>query len=139
MNSEVENKDLEKKTDSKADEILEELQQKLELCSRCGLCKELCPVFNTLLNEAYSARGKNILINLKKIDPKVFYACSLCQACQEICPSKLDLVETFRNVRKYLVKQGIELKENREFIENMKKFDVPFNIEKEEHDEFYCC
>lgn len=139
MNSEVENKDLEKKTDSKADEILEELQQKLELCSRCGLCKELCPVFNILLNEAYSARGKNILINLKKIDTKVFYACSLCQACQEICPSKLDLVETFRNVRKYLVKQGIELKENREFIENMKKFDVPFNIEKEEHDEFYCC
>ncbi len=118
---------------------LKELKQKLELCSKCGLCKEICPVFNTLLNEAYSARGKNTLVDLNKIHPKIFYACTLCGACQQICPSNLELVETFRSIREILVKQGEELKENKEFIKNMKEHDVPFDINKEEQEEFYCC
>ncbi len=136
---EPETKSLSEVEDEELENLLNELQEKLQLCSRCGLCKEICPVFNTLLNEAYSPRGKNILVDSKKIEPKIFYACALCGACEELCPSKLELTTIFRAIRTILVKKGIELKENKEFIENMKKHDVPFDVTKKEQEEFYCC
>ena len=35
----------------------EEIIEILEKCTKCGLCKELCPVFKALREEQYSPRG----------------------------------------------------------------------------------
>ena len=47
---------------------LDFLKSKIEICSRCGLCMAVCPVYRVTKNDCTSPRGKFILINelLKK-------------------------------------------------------------------------
>lgn len=67
----------------------------LEKCTSCGLCKDVCPVFNLSKREAESPRGKiNLLRALldESLDPAqgsvdVFNRCLLCYACQDACPA----------------------------------------------------
>ncbi len=64
-------------------------------CTSCGLCKDVCPVFQLSHREAESPRGKlNLLRALleEDLDPApgsvdIFNRCLLCYACQEACPA----------------------------------------------------
>lgn len=130
------------KTKEEQEEIekrLKSIQEKLYFCSRCGICKEICPSFNVILSESFSARGRIVSISNEVFDKRLFYNCSLCGACEEICPSDIDLVDIFREIREILVIKKDEINENKKMIKNFKKNDVPFDIDKKEQDDFYCC
>lgn len=109
---------------------------KAEDCFQCGLCKSSCPVYESLLNERYSPRGKAILMKKNETD-KTFYLCTLCGNCTSECPKKIEL-----NVRKYREKLTgtMTTKANRLMIENIRKTGNPFGaFEKfeDEEDENY--
>ena len=79
----------------------EEIMEICEKCIKCGLCKELCPVFKVLREEQYSPRGHAILLSNKIVDEIVF-DCTLCKACEEKCPLNLKLCTAIRKARQVL-------------------------------------
>ena len=107
-------------------------------CTQCGFCKYSCPVFNVLLNEKYSPRGK--MINIKDLD-EVAYYCTLCKACENECPIKLEVPEKIREERKAIVEKGKETESNKTMIENVRKYGNPFGeVEKgKKPKDLYCC
>jgi Fe-S oxidoreductase len=116
------------------------INQTLEKCFHCGLCKANCPVYNTLLNETVGPRGKAILLK-KGILDKVFYSCSLCKSCESECPAKVELADEIKNAREKLVDKGMETDSNKKMIQNIRKFGNPFGEIKEGKmpKELYCC
>lgn len=74
----------------------------LKTCIECGNCTLWCPVFQELPQEAYVARGKNLMIrNLLKgelvYDQKVadvLSKCTLCMTCTEHCPVQCQVQST---------------------------------------------
>ncbi len=81
---------------------LEIIASELDKCARCGECRSVCPIFDSLKWEKYSARGKVALTRAVlrgEMAPDPSYAevvnnCLLCLACVENCGSgvRLDLV-----------------------------------------------
>ena len=96
-----------------------EVEEIVDKCIKCGMCKSLCPVFKIIREEAISPRGKAILLENGVYD-KIIYECSLCKACEVKCPLNLKLCTAFRNARKVLVESGKETKENKEMINNIR-------------------
>ncbi|MCK4776801.1 MAG: 4Fe-4S dicluster domain-containing protein, partial [Actinomycetia bacterium] len=41
---------------------MEYIKQLSEKCSRCGKCKQVCPVYAELKNEIYISKGRLLLI-----------------------------------------------------------------------------
>ncbi len=121
-----------------ANNLLEEIQEILEPCIRCGLCKSLCPVFKTLREEAVSPRGKSIILSEKILD-KILFQCNMCKACEEKCPLKIKVCDAILKGREASVLKGKELKENKEMIENIRKTGNPFGKNPEKTDKLYCC
>ena len=79
----------------------EEIMEICEKCIKCGLCKELCPVFKVLREEQYSPRGHAILLSNKIVDEMVF-DCTLCKSCEEKCPLNLRLCTAIKRARQVL-------------------------------------
>lgn len=76
----------------------EEIIEILEKCNKCGLCKELCPIFRILRDEQYSPRGHAILLSNKIIE-KIVFDCTLCKACEQKCPFKLRICDAIKKAR----------------------------------------
>ena len=93
----------------------EEILEIFDKCNRCGLCKELCPVFKLIREEQYSPRGHAILLSNKIFD-KIVFDCSLCKACEEKCPLDLKICTAIRKARQVL---NLREKENPE-LKNIK-------------------
>jgi len=93
----------------------EEIIEIMEKCIKCGLCKELCPVFKLIREEQYSPRGHAILLSNKIFD-KIVFDCSLCKACEEKCPLDLKICTAIRKARQVL---NLREKENPE-LKNIK-------------------
>ena len=82
---------------------LQDYEEDIYKCSRCGLCQSVCPVFKATLNECAVSRGKfNILngiikkeLNFNKTVKKYLDLCTGCNACKEFCPSKIDVKKIF--------------------------------------------
>lgn len=121
-------------------EVIEEINEIIKPCIKCGMCKSLCPIFKILLEEQYSPRGKAIMLDEKLIDEIVF-KCNLCRACKVKCPLNIELDKAFRKAREVLVLEGKELKENKEMIENIRKTGNPFGDKSkgDSPDKLYCC
>lgn len=96
----------------------EEITEICEKCIKCGLCKELCPVFKVLREEALSPRGHAILLS-NKIYEKMLYDCTLCGACEEKCPLSLRLCTAIKKGRQVL---NLKDKENEEAAKMLKRF-----------------
>ena len=92
-------------------------------CGQCGYCREICPIFKVILKETASPRAKGILQNNEYMD-KLFYLCTMCGACNELCETNSE--KNIRKLRAKLVEEGIELKRNKEIIENLKNHGHPF-------------
>ena len=83
-----------------------------KICSDCGNCLHLCPVYNIELKEPNSARGKvNIIKNimsgdllLNSINKTFIYQCVLCGSCQYLCTKGVDFIDLMIEFRNYLSK-----------------------------------
>lgn len=121
-----------------AENAREEVKEIVEKCIRCGMCKELCPVFRIIREETFGPRGRAMLLD-ENVYEKIVYECSLCRACEEKCPLQLKLCDAFRKARKVLVLEDKETSENKEMIENIRKEGNPFGKEKGKTGKLYCC
>ena len=92
-------------------------------CGQCGFCREKCPIFKVILKETASPRAKGIL-RKEGFHDKIQYLCTMCNACNQLCQIHSD--EEIIKAREELVKEGVELKRNKEILENLKKHGHPF-------------
>ncbi|MBR9706222.1 4Fe-4S dicluster domain-containing protein [Candidatus Pacearchaeota archaeon] len=108
----------------------EEINEIVERCIRCGLCKNLCPVLKVMHEEQYGPRGKAIILDNKHIE-RIVFDCTLCKACEHKCPYKLKLCKAFVNARKIIVAQKKDPLQNRELIRNLSKTGNIYAISEE--------
>jgi len=122
-----------------ADNLLEEVQEILEPCIKCGMCKSICPVFKTLREESVSPRGKAIILSDKILD-KIIFQCNLCGGCEKKCPLGVKVPEAIRKAREAMVLKGRGLKSNEEMIDNVRKTGNPFGkMSEKDKEKLYCC
>jgi glycolate oxidase iron-sulfur subunit len=97
----------------------QEAKAMVDRCNKCGLCIPSCPVYQQVLTEAASPRGrvqlvKNFLegnISLSQRAKEIILTCLLCESCVVNCPSGVRLDNLFTDFREELVKQyGLEWK-----------------------------
>ncbi len=98
----------------------EEVKEIINGCTRCGMCKPLCPIFREMRDEASSPRGRVMMLD-EGFFEKFVYDCSLCNACEKQCPVELKLCDAFKKTRNILVMQGKEHPANKEMIANLEK------------------
>jgi len=98
----------------------EEIREIIEKCTKCGRCKNLCPVLRVMREEQFSPRGKVIILENDYFE-KIVYDCTLCKACEKQCPFDLKLCDAFIKARQVLVGQKKEIPENKEMIKNLDK------------------
>jgi len=83
------------------------LEDKLAVCTRCGMCQANCPLFAQTHQEADVSRGKLVLIQglIDQMfdDPKGvnlrLQRCLLCGSCAHGCPSSVNTIEIFLKAR----------------------------------------
>lgn len=108
----------------------EEINEIIEKCIKCGLCKSLCPVFKVMRGEQNSPRGRVIMLENNFIE-KIIYDCCLCKACEVQCPLNLKLCDAFIRARMILVNQGRDFSKNKDIINNLSKTGNIFGIKEE--------
>lgn len=77
------------------------LLKSLDLCSRCGGCKALCPTYEESPQEGMSARGRLMIVRALlngSLAPtegarEHISSCLLCRACEGLCPLGIDIPE----------------------------------------------
>ncbi|MBA4366367.1 MAG: (Fe-S)-binding protein [Desulfobacterium sp.] len=87
-----------------------ELEKKLAVCTRCGMCQAVCPLFAETKREADLARGKLALLDglaqemFKNPDgvSERLNRCLLCGSCQAGCSSGVNVIEIFLKARSIL-------------------------------------
>lgn len=121
-----------------AENAIEEVEDIVKRCVRCGACKSLCPVFRALHEEANSPRGKAIMLK-DKIYSNLIYDCTLCKACESKCPTGVRLCEAFRKARMIITEKGKGTKENKEMIKKIKEAGNPFGKDAGKDKKLYCC
>lgn len=90
--------------------LLNELEDQLVNCMKCGMCQAVCPVFSKTGREGHVARGKIALLEglAKEMikDPEgvedKLTTCLLCGACTANCPSGVGASDIFLKARAIL-------------------------------------
>ena len=90
--------------------LMQELEDQLVVCMRCGMCQAVCPVFTQTGREADVARGKLALLDglLHEMfkDPdgvsERLNRCLLCGSCAANCPSGVKVLDIFLKARAIL-------------------------------------
>jgi len=109
----------------------------LEACNRCrcGCCKDGCPVYNTMLEEQVSARGRNLIIRAYLsglIEPsprlaRAVYSCLLCRLDEENCNARIPNAEIYEKIREDLVLKGYgPLPEHEPLLASLKNYGNPW-------------
>lgn len=104
----------------------EEISEIVEKCTRCGLCKELCPVFKVLREEASSPRGHAILLS-NKVFEKIVYDCTLCKACEVKCPFSLEICKAIKKARYVLSLKGKDDQVLKKVLKKIQNKENPYN------------
>ncbi|MBN2881636.1 (Fe-S)-binding protein [Candidatus Woesearchaeota archaeon] len=99
------------------------INDNLERCNLCNLCKESCTIIFGSGKEIDSPRSKAIKEKLAIVDD-IYYKCSLCGACTTSCPMSIDF--DIIKKREKLVARGVETEPNKVMIENIRKYGNPF-------------
>jgi glycolate oxidase iron-sulfur subunit len=90
--------------------LMQELEDQLVACMRCGLCQAVCPLFAETGREADVARGKlalldglaqEILKNPQGVSDHL-NRCLLCGSCAANCPSGVKVLDIFIKARAIL-------------------------------------
>ena len=87
--------------------LLQELEDQLVVCMRCGMCQAVCPLYAETRREADVARGKLAL--LEGLAHRMFKdprgvaerldRCLLCGSCAANCPSGVKVLDIFIKAR----------------------------------------
>ncbi|MEW5821857.1 MAG: (Fe-S)-binding protein [Cyanobacteriota bacterium] len=97
---------------------LAKYKDKIDHCTRCGLCQAVCPVFDAAKSEIAVARGKLALMHgvlsgrleFSPLVSKYIELCAGCSACQEFCPSGVSTDEIFLAAKEFIAdKYGLSL------------------------------
>lgn len=92
---------------TKLAQMLNELDDQMVACMKCGMCQAVCPVFAETMKEADVTRGKIALLeNLAKemiadaasVQHKL-NKCLLCGSCGANCPSGVKVMDIFLQAR----------------------------------------
>lgn len=86
---------------------LDDLEENIYKCSKCGLCQKVCPIYKATGNECTLSRGKFTLLNgvikkhikMNKDVMKYVDLCLNCNACKNFCPSNIDAREIFTSIK----------------------------------------
>lgn len=87
--------------------LMQELEDQLKVCMRCGMCQAVCPLFAETGHESDVARGKLALLdglvqemfkNPKGVNERL-NKCLLCGSCAANCPSGVKVIEIFIKAR----------------------------------------
>jgi glycolate oxidase iron-sulfur subunit len=90
--------------------LMQELNDQLRVCMRCGMCQAVCPLFLETGLESDVARGKLALLDglVQQLfkDPKGvndrLNKCLLCGSCAANCPSGVNVLDIFIKARAIL-------------------------------------
>jgi len=111
-----------------------DVQRAMMVCTYCGFCKSVCPVFEDLGWDSSVARGKVILSYglLQKEIPadqsvvEAIYQCTTCKDCERRCPSSIEVVEIVERCRRDLVESGLILPKHRRVVGRILEFGNPY-------------
>ncbi|MFP4212958.1 MAG: FAD-binding and (Fe-S)-binding domain-containing protein [Desulfohalobiaceae bacterium] len=102
-------------------EKLTSLLKNIQICSRCGKCKQVCPMYYPEQGFLYHPRNK--IITLGALIEAIYYTqqdqgrtskdllaelrnildrCTACGKCTSVCPVKIDMPEQILNMRSFL-------------------------------------
>jgi glycolate oxidase iron-sulfur subunit len=90
--------------------LVQQLDDQIVVCMRCGLCQSVCPLFAETGREADVARGKLALLdglaqelfaNPRGVQDRLS-RCLLCGSCAANCPSGVKVLEIFIKARAIL-------------------------------------
>ena len=84
------------------------------LCNVCGTCRQMCTVFRTNLVETLTPRARvtlagNLYLNKMGITKKTMeaiFSCTTCGICTNTCPSGVNVIDTVKATRRYIIEQG---------------------------------
>ncbi len=90
--------------------LLDEINEIVSQCDRCGTCLPVCPLFGVRDMEKVSARGKNNIaralveggIEANDHISDIVNFCLLCGTCVSNCPNKVKTDQVMMNLRQYL-------------------------------------
>lgn len=113
------------KTALKDKEALMGLLRNIQTCTRCGKCKQVCPMYHPAKGLMYHPRNKNI--SLGALIEGIYYSqiqsgepapalmaelrnlidhCTACGKCQVVCPVKIDSAGAALSLRSFLDSKG---------------------------------
>lgn len=114
-----------RKTALKDKENLIELLKNVQTCTRCGKCKQVCPMYNPARGLLYHPRNKNL--SLGALTEAIYYSqvqggepapklldalrdimehCTACGKCKAACPVKIDSAANALQIRSFLEYKG---------------------------------
>ena len=93
--------------------VVEELEEILKLCNKCGLCLPGCPTYRVTGIEWASARGRVALLRSALLDEQIdinaidgpIYNCLTCNGCTEHCPPGVPTGDVIFRARQELLQQ----------------------------------
>ena len=84
-----------------------------DACRFCWMCRHVCPVGHVTGNEAYTPRGRGLLVSMdargreySSGDAAAFFNCCLCSACADNCVTGYDPTIFIREARSKAVAEG---------------------------------
>jgi FAD/FMN-containing dehydrogenase/Fe-S oxidoreductase len=113
------------KTALKDKENLIELLKNVQTCTRCGKCKQVCPMYSPARGLLYHPRNKNL--SLGALTEAIYYSqvqggepspelldelrrimehCTACGKCKAACPVKIDSAANALQIRSFLEYKG---------------------------------
>lgn len=93
------------------EEITPDLEE-LRSCIQCGTCSASCPTAYAM-DHTPRQLWQLIQLGLKDevVNSRTFWLCTTCKACTVRCPRGIDLTETMVMLRRYAIKEGLQLPE----------------------------
>ncbi len=106
-------------------ESLIELLKNVQTCTRCGKCKQVCPMYSPARGLLYHPRNKNL--SLGALTEAIYYSqvqggepspelldelrrimdhCTACGKCKAVCPVKIDSAANALQIRSFLEYKG---------------------------------
>ena len=127
----------------RGDKLKKYLDQTM-VCTSCGYCKSVCPVFSATLWDSNTARSKimlayGLITGEVKPDDSVIqsiFECSTCADCKRRCPSKVETLEIIMATRQELAERGLIPANLKTSTDNINNFDNPQGDPKEKRTEF---